>query len=126
MIDHTGFNVTSIDASKEFYRKALAPLGYTLCMDLADAVGFGAQQNEDDDPAGDFWISAGPPQTPRSHVAFRAKNRDQVDAFFHAAIAAGGKDNGKPGFRPQYHSKYYAAFVLDLDGYNIEAVNHGG
>jgi catechol 2,3-dioxygenase-like lactoylglutathione lyase family enzyme len=126
MIDHTGFNVTDIAASREFYRKVLAPLGYGICMELADAVGFGAQQSENDDPAGDFWLSLGQPQVPRTHVAFRAQSPDQVDAFFHAAIAAGGKDNGPPGLRPRYHGKYYAAFILDPDGYNVEAVCHTG
>jgi catechol 2,3-dioxygenase-like lactoylglutathione lyase family enzyme len=125
MIDHTGFNVADIHASREFYREVLAPLGYKICMQHADAVGFGAQESEYDDPGGDFWISLGPLQTPRTHVAFRAQNRNQVDAFYQAAIATGGKDNGRPGLRPRYHSKYYAAFILDPDGYNIEAVYHG-
>jgi len=72
----------------------------------------------------DFWISEGTPQTPHIHIAFRAKTRADVDAFYKAAIAAGGRDNGAPGPRPHYHANYYGAFVLDPDGHNIEAVCH--
>jgi predicted lactoylglutathione lyase len=75
-------------------------------------------------PKPDFWINEGTPQTPRVHLAFRAENRAQVDAFYAAAIAAGGTDNGKPGLRPHYHPDYYGAFVLDPDGHNVEAVCH--
>ena len=75
-------------------------------------------------PKSDFWVSEGTPNDPRIHVAFRAENRQQVDAFYKAAIAAGGKDNGAPGPRPHYHKYYYGAFVLDPDGHNIEAVCH--
>ena len=74
---------------------------------------------------GDFWISTGEPQTPRTHVAFRAANEAEVNEFYRAAIEAGGADNGSPGERPHYHPGYYAAFVHDPDGYNIEAVFHG-
>jgi catechol 2,3-dioxygenase-like lactoylglutathione lyase family enzyme len=75
-------------------------------------------------PKAEFWISQGTPNTPRLHIAFRASNRAAVDAFYQAAIAAGGKDNGAPGPRPHYHANYYGAFVLDPDGHNIEAVCH--
>ena len=71
-----------------------------------------------------FWIGTGKPLVGRLHVAFEAKNRAAVRAFYEAAIAAGGKDNGSPGLRPHYHENYYGAFVLDPDGHNIEAVNH--
>jgi len=124
MIDHTGFNVTSLELSKAFYLKALAPLGYGISLELESAAGFGAQEGEGDDPGGDFWISAGEPQTPRTHIAFRATSEEQVDDFYRAAIEAGGTDNGPPGPRPHYHPGYYAAFVLDPDGYNVEAVFH--
>ena len=76
------------------------------------------------DPGGEFWIHQGTPSTPRVHVAFRARNRAEVDAFHRAALAAGGRDNGGPGLRPQYHPHYYGAFILDPDGYNVEAVCH--
>jgi len=84
-----------------------------------DVAGFGASG------ASDFWISRGTPNNPPVHIAFRAADRAVVDAFYHAAIAAGGSDNGAPGLRPQYHPGYHGAFVLDPDGHNIEAVCHG-
>jgi catechol 2,3-dioxygenase-like lactoylglutathione lyase family enzyme len=125
MIDHTGFNVSDIVLSRSFYEKALAPLGYGISLEFEGSVGFGAQQGAGDDPGGDFWIGAGEPQTPRMHVAFRAANEEEVNEFYRAAIEAGGEDNGAPGERPHYHPGYYAAFVLDPDGHNIEAVYHG-
>jgi catechol 2,3-dioxygenase-like lactoylglutathione lyase family enzyme len=75
-------------------------------------------------PKPDFWITEGVPNEPRLHVAFRADSRGQVDAFYEAALAGGGRDNGPPGLRPHYHKDYYGAFVLDPDGHNIEAVCH--
>jgi predicted lactoylglutathione lyase len=75
-------------------------------------------------PKPDFWVSEGAPNEPRVHVAFRADTHEQVDAFYQAALAAGGKDNGGPGPRPHYHENYYGAFVLDPDGHNVEAVCH--
>lgn len=123
MIDHTGINVSDFPASKAFYKKVLATLGYSLRLDLGDAAGFG--DGAGDDPGGDFWIAAGTPFTPRSHIAFSAPDFAAVQAFHAAALAAGGTDNGAPGFRPHYHAGYYAAFVRDPDGYNIEAVCHG-
>jgi catechol 2,3-dioxygenase-like lactoylglutathione lyase family enzyme len=125
MIDHTGVNVSDFELGKAFYVQALAPLGYGICLELEGGAGFGANPGERDDPGGDFWISAGEPQTPCSHLAFRAAGEGEVQAFYSAAIAAGGKDNGPPGERPHYHSGYYAAYVLDPDGHNIEAVYHG-
>jgi catechol 2,3-dioxygenase-like lactoylglutathione lyase family enzyme len=106
------------------YLQALAPLGYVLVMEV--------QQDENDSPAAgfgtggkpDFWIGGeGGLQRP-IHIAIAAQNRAAVDAFHHAALAAGGKDNGASGLRPHYHPNYYAAFVLDPDGHNIEAVCH--
>lgn len=127
MIDHTGINVSDLAASKVFYASALAPLGYAVSLEFDDAVGYGAgDRGGGDDPGGDFWISRGAPFVPRSHIAFRAQSAAQVVAFYEAALAAGAKDNGAPGLRPRYHPSYYAAFVFDPDGYNIEAVCHGG
>lgn len=126
MIDHTGVGVSNFEKSKEFYTQALAPLGYKLLLELpasvtnsVDVAGFG------EPPKPDFWINSGNPQVPHVHVAFRAASKEQVDQFYKAAMAAGGRDNGKPGPRPHYHEKYYGAFVLDFDGHNIEAVFHG-
>ena len=127
MIDHTGINVANLALSKKFYESVLSALGYVVGLDFESAVGFGANDpNNGDDPGGDFWISKGKPFIPRSHIAFRASSEAQVVAFYEAALAAGARDNGPPGLRPHYHKRYYAAFVLDPDGYNIEAVFHGG
>ena len=126
MIDHTGIHVTRIALSKPFYVSVLSTLGYVVRLDLETAVGFGAKDlAPGDDPAGAFWIAEAEPFSPRSHIAFHATSEAQVDAFHAAALAAGARDNGAPGLRPQYHPHYYAAFVIDLDGYNIEAVFHG-
>lgn len=127
MLDHIGILVSDFARSKAFYERALAPLGYAALMSVtkaesgrADFVGFGVP------PKPDFWIGSGAPNQPAIHVAFRASNRATVDAFYAAAIAAGGRDNGAPGLRPHYHPNYYGAFVLDPDGHNIEAVCHEG
>lgn len=126
MLDHTGINVSDLARSKAFYRAALAPLGYAIRKEHPSAAGFGAADAKAKllDPGGDFWIFQGTPQVPRVHVAFNATSRALVDAFFRAALAAGGRSNGEPGPRPQYHPNYYGAFILDPDGYNIEAVCH--
>lgn len=128
MLDHSGFNVSDMPRSKAFYEAALAPLGYVVRKDFGEAAGFGVPQGfgKSLDPGGDFWISRGDLLSPRVHVAFSAETRAIVDAFHAAAIAAGGTDNGSPGLRPVYHPTYYAAFILDPDGYNIEAVCHAG
>lgn len=125
MIDHTGLSVKDPERSRQFYQRALEPLGYRIVMEVpkqftagAVVLGFGIP------PKPDFWIHEGTPNQPRIHVAFRAHDRAQVDAFHAAAIAAGGTDNGPPGPRPHYHEHYYGAFVLDPDGHNIEAVCH--
>lgn len=124
MLDHAGFPVSDYARSKAFYLQALAPLGYALVMEVqqhendAPAAGFGANGKPD------LWIGGeGGLQRP-IHIAIAALDRAAVDAFYRAAIAAGGKDNGAPGLRPHYHPNYYAAFVLDPDGHNIEAVCH--
>ncbi|MFU2070028.1 VOC family protein [Bordetella hinzii] len=125
MIDHTGITVSDFARSLAFYEAALAPLGYTVLTRQDDAAGLGAPGPAGADPGGDFWLMQGPPCQPRVHMAFRAASRAEVEAFHRAALAAGGRDNGAPGPRPQYHAGYYAAFVHDPDGYNIEAVFHG-
>lgn len=125
MIDHTGLSVSDPERSRTFYEKALAPLGYQVLMVVPTehtggivVLGFGVP------PKPDFWINEGKPQQPAIHIAFRADNRAQVDAFYAAAIAAGGVDNGGPGLRPHYHAGYYGAFVRDPDGHNVEACCH--
>jgi catechol 2,3-dioxygenase-like lactoylglutathione lyase family enzyme len=125
VIDHTGLKVSDLARSRAFYRAALAPLGYELLMEFpaavtgsADVAGFGVR------PKPDFWLISGVPNTPPLHVAFRAASRAEVDAFYRAALEAGGRDNGAPGPRPHYHEHYYGGFVLDFDGHNIEAVCH--
>jgi catechol 2,3-dioxygenase-like lactoylglutathione lyase family enzyme len=124
MIDHTGVSVTDPKKSRAFYEQALAPLGYKVLAEIPTqytegkvVVGFGVP------PKPDFWMRERPP-TEKAHIAFRATNHQQVDAFHRAALAAGGTDNGAPGPRPHYHQHYYGAFVLDPDGHNIEAVCH--
>lgn len=118
MIDHTGIQVTNLEASIAFYSKALAPLGYTLMKRIGDfAAGFGA------DGKADFWLGPGNP-TDKIHIGFRANGRATVRAFYEAALAAGGTDNGPPGERAHYHADYYGAFVRDPDGHNIEACCH--
>jgi catechol 2,3-dioxygenase-like lactoylglutathione lyase family enzyme len=125
LIDHIGVAVGNFATSKGFYVRALAPIGYELLMEFSasatgrgDVAGFGVR------PKPDFWIAGGKPNTSPVHVAFRVTRRSLVDAFYQAAIAAGGRDNGPPGLRPHYHPNYYGAFVLDPDGHNIEAVCH--
>jgi len=117
MIDHVGVRVSDYARSRKFFESALAPLGYSLIMEFDDEVaGFGVPGRPD------FWISEGPGSP--VHVAIASEDRAAVDAFYGAAIAAGGRDNGAPGLRPHYHPNYYGAFVLDPDGNNIEAVCH--
>jgi catechol 2,3-dioxygenase-like lactoylglutathione lyase family enzyme len=122
MIDHTGLNVSDPLASRAFYDRALAPLGYKIPK---EHTGGAAVFSYGVPPKPDFWVNEGIPNTPRIHIAFRAETREQVDEFYQAAIAAGGKDNGSPGPRPHYHKDHYGAFVLDPDGHNVEAVCHG-
>lgn len=119
MIDHISIPVHDYRRSKEFYSRALAPLGYTLLMEFGEeAAGFGAAGNPD------FWIATGDSREQHVHVAFQSQTREPVNAFYSAAMDAGGMDNGKPGLRSDYHPNYYAAFVKDPDGHNIEVVCH--
>ena len=120
MIDHLTLKVRDIQASTDFYSKALEPLGYVAKAHHEPTIGFGA---EDDGAHSDFYLTpsedgAGSPVT---HIAFRAADAATVDAFHREALAAGGRDNGAPGLR-DYHPNYYSAFVLDPDGNNVEAV----
>jgi len=127
MIDHYTLVVSDYAKSKAFYLAALAPLGVELVMTLTpemvpelpfpECCGIGAGGKPS------LWIRPGDSVTP-THIAFVAPNRDAVDAFHAAALAAGGTDHGAPGLREHYHPTYYGAFVLDPDGYNVEAVCH--
>lgn len=123
MIDHLGISVSDFEKSKRFYAAALAPFGYKVLMEFPGAAGFGGADGKPD-----FWIGSGEAAkgetAKKVHVAFSSPDRATVDAFYQAAIAAGGADNGAPGLRPQYHPGYYGAFVLDPDGNNVEAVCH--
>lgn len=117
MFDHIGFTVADLQKSKRFYLAALAPLGHGL---LAEGDGWAMIGNE----AGRIWIGSYGPATSPFHVAVAANTRAHVRAFYSAAIGAGARDNGSPGVRANYSPNYYAAFVLDPDGHNLEAVCH--
>ncbi len=118
ILDHIGLAVNDYEASKTFYSKALAPLGIGIIMEYDGWAGFG----KSDKP--EFWFGVQDIAQSPMHIAFVAKNRQQVDDFYSAAIEAGAKDNGEPGLREIYHPGYYGAFVIDPDGHNIEAVCH--
>jgi catechol 2,3-dioxygenase-like lactoylglutathione lyase family enzyme len=124
MLDHTGLNVSDYAKSKAFYLAALAPLGYAVIKELPKNLAPDGAAGIGIPPKADFWIAGGRPQSPPVHVAFRAKSRAEVDAFYEAALATGGRDNGPPGIRTHYHPNYYGAFVRDPDGHNVEAVCH--
>lgn len=122
MIDHLGIPVSDVAASRRFYEAALAPLGYRVMGEETNGLGnnivlFGVDEV-------DFVIADGEPVSAGVHHAFRARSRAMVDGFHAAALAAGGRDNGAPGIRERYHPDYYAAFVIDPDGMNVEAVCH--
>lgn len=125
MIDHLGLRVRDVARATAFYLKALAPLGIGMVMEVPAEltggkpyVGLGSGQKPF------FWLGETGPVSGPLHIAFAATSRAAVDDFYRAAIAAGGKDNGPPGLRPEYHANYYGAFVLDPDGNNVEAVCH--
>ena len=134
MIDHIGITVRDFERARRFYDSALSPLGVATIMEVKpeESGGYhGVGYGKGGKPF--FWLSndqrpdmADAARGPGVHIAFAARNRSAVDAFFLAAMASGGRDNGAPGLRPHYHPSYYAAFVLDPDGYNIEAVFHQG
>ena len=118
MLDHITVHVSDYQRSKRFFESALAPLGYKVVMEFGSAaVGLGVGSKPD------FWLAQGP-TSGAVHIAFVSSNRAAVEEFHKAALAAGGRDNGAPGLRPQYHPGYYGAFVFDPDGNNIEAVCH--
>ena len=128
MLDHVGFAVSNIARSRAFYEAALEPIGLSLMMEIpaeqnaqgggGTALGFGTPENPF------FWIADNQRVGEGTHIAFRVESRALVDAFYQAAIEAGGRDNGAPGLRTRYHLNYYAAFVFDPDGFNVEAVCH--
>ena len=132
VLDHVGIHVADLARSSRFYTGALGALGHALVMSLdGNAIGTASQHGFGRDGKPSFWIieaaglrGDGAAVGQGSHIAFAAPDRAAVDAFHAAAIAAGGRDNGPPGLRPHYHPAYYGAFVLDLDGNNIEAVCH--
>lgn len=123
IIDHTTISVENINRAKEFYISALAPLGIEKVGEssaelngVLASIGFGIGRK------GSLWIVKKGRQTPATHICFRAPSRKSVQEFYDAALSVGGKDNGAPGIRSKYHPEYYAAFVLDPEGHNIEAV----
>ena len=126
MLDHIGLSVADIDKARAFYDKALTPLDISVVMEVTEdqTGGHGAHIGYGKPDMPFFWIGTGKAPGANTHVAFASNDRATVDAFYEAAIAAGGKDNGKPGPRPEYHPDYYGAFVIDPDGNNIEAVCH--
>ena len=124
IIDHMSLSVADFASMVAFYEKALAPLGVKVLMRLGKDVtsnvalaGFGREKPF-------LWIADGGKAEPHVHLAIRAESKAEVDAFFRAGIAAGGRDNGGPGLRPHYHPGYYGAFVIDPEGHNLEAVCH--
>ena len=123
MLDHIGLDVSDIARSKAFYEAALKPLGYRVLRQIREAGTTVVMFGDSDEP--DFVIADKDRPGAANHVAFRSHTCAQVDAFHQAALAAGGCDNDPPGLRPDYGPTYYAAFVLDPDGFNIEAVCHG-
>jgi len=126
ILDHLGLGVADYSRAKAFYAAALEPLGISLVMEVTPeqseggvwACGFGRGGKPE------FWIGSDGRTTPPAHIAFLAETRAAVRAFYEAALRAGARDHGPPGLRPRYHADYYGAFVLDLDGHNVEAVCH--
>ena len=116
VIAHTSIAVSDYKASKKFYTDVLKTLGYTQNMEYGEAAGFNDGKNTD------FWIGTNEKGVVPQHVAFEAKSKEEVQKFYDTAIKAGAKDNGKPGYRKDYWPGYYACFVYDADGHNIEAV----
>jgi catechol 2,3-dioxygenase-like lactoylglutathione lyase family enzyme len=119
ILDHVALSVSDLSVSRAFYEAALAPLGYRLLWQSSQSLAFGVSGSDD------FGLNLGERATQHAHVAFIALDQAAVRAFYAAALAAGGRDNGAPGFHLEYHPTYYAAFVLDPDDNNVEAVFHG-
>lgn len=126
MLDHVGLSVSDYPKSKTFYDAVMPSIGASCIMAVTAAETGGTYEGAGYGSAGkpSFWIGSGDRSKGQVHIAFTAPDRAAVDAFYAAAMAAGAKDNGGPGLRPHYHPNYYAAFVLDPDGHNIEAVCH--
>ena len=118
MIDHFTLSVANHKKSRAFYVKVLKPLGYGPKREFPEVTGFGDARKPY------FWIKQATPVTSPQHIAFQAKDRKAVDAFYKTALKAGAKDDGAPGVRKQYHPNYYGAFVIAPDGHPIEAVCH--
>jgi catechol 2,3-dioxygenase-like lactoylglutathione lyase family enzyme len=119
VFDHVAINVIDMDASRRFFEAALTPLGYSISFESPDWIGMHAAGRND------FGLVRRDPVGPTVHLGFEAPDRAAVDAFYSAALAAGGTDNGAPGLRPDYGPDYYAAFVIGPDGHNVEAVTQG-
>lgn len=124
MIDHAGISVSDWDRAKAFYDAAFAPLGAKLLYMVPEQFTGGVKVGGYGRDKPDFWLHGAGDPGPGRHYAFTAGSRAEVDAFYKAALAAGGRDNGVPGLRPHYHENYYGAFVFDPDGNNVEAVCH--
>lgn len=118
MIDHFNLPVSDLDRSRSFYESVLKPLGFRVIAQDGQAIGFGAE-------SWGFGIVATQPPIPRPHLAFIAGSREAVDRFYDAALSRGGRSNGAPGLRPAYDPDYYAAFIVDPEGHNVEAVCRG-
>jgi len=124
MIDHITIGVVDFERSTRFYDQTLAPLGVRRLFDVPAEHSDGVKVTGYGDDRPWFWLAEERATTGLMHIAFQAGTAADVDAFYAAALRAGGTDNGPPGLRPHYHASYYAAFVLDPDGHNIEAVCH--
>ena len=122
MFDHLGLPVTDLEHARRFYEQALQPLGIAVVKSFPDAVGLAAGRGRTAEQ--ELWLTRADHVPGPLHMAFAAASRAQVDAFHRAALAAGARDNGAPGLRPQYHDNYYGAFVIGPDGHNREAVCH--
>ncbi|MEQ5841224.1 lyase [Paraburkholderia acidicola] len=122
MFDHVKFGVRDYAVSKAFYLKALEPIGVAVIGERHAPPEYGVEMSAPGESSLCLYQTTEKPA--HLHLAFVAENRQQVDAFYRAALEAGGKDNGAPGLRPQYHANYYAAFVFDPDGHNVELVCH--
>jgi catechol 2,3-dioxygenase-like lactoylglutathione lyase family enzyme len=122
MFDHLVLPVADLEQARRFYEQALQPLGIRVTRAYPDAVALDAGLDRKDAPQ--LWLARADRAPPPMHLAFAAADRARVDAFHRAALAAGARDNGAPGLRPQYHDSYYAAFVIGPDGHNVEAVCH--
>jgi catechol 2,3-dioxygenase-like lactoylglutathione lyase family enzyme len=118
VVDHVSLRVRDLEASRHFYEAALAPLGFGVVSAPEGGAAFGVEG------ADDFWILVGDTPSTNVHVAFAARDRAAVDAFYHAALETGGRDNGAPDLRPEYHADYCDDFMLEPDGNSVEAVHH--